>query len=159
MTTRDLITSLAISQNQLLYFLNGFDEELAFRFPEGGGNPLFWILGHILTERLEAITEVAGAEHPDGVPDLSQYVTGTTPNPDTSLTFAELKGLIPVTYEVQLAAIKAIPEAELDTRTWGTLLGKPASLGQQLLTYSLHEMYHIGQISLLRRVLGMGAAG
>ena len=158
MTTNDLTTSLAISQNQLLHFLKGFDEELAFHFPDGGGNPLFWILGHILTERVEAIVEVAGADAPAGVPDLSQYVTGTTPNPETSLTYAELKALIPVTWEAQLAAIKAIQESDLDSRTWGTLLGEPATLGQQLLTYSLHEMYHIGQISLLRRVLGLGTA-
>ncbi len=66
MTTADLKITFAISQNQLELFLQDITAEQAAERPHDI-NPINWILGHILTERLEAIM-LMGVKFPEGRP-------------------------------------------------------------------------------------------
>ena len=51
MTKQDLKLAFALAQNQLEHFLEGITPEQAQLTVSGKGNPVNWILGHIITSR------------------------------------------------------------------------------------------------------------
>ncbi len=99
----------------------------------------------------QSVTGEMNAAIPEGVPDLSVYVTGATPDADTFLPFDELLALIPVTYNALRSSLNSLADEDLAVVQKTTILGKPPTLGQDLNVYTLHEMYHIGQISAARK--------
>lgn len=212
MTVSDLTIACAVGQNQLAHFLTGFGDEIADRPPPGGGNPVRWIVGHILAERVELVGVVAltltrtrrttpeiesphtepaagasegGSEDdrilallddpepgaPGGayfraglalqpsLPDVSMFVTGTQPDPAAGPSFTAMRNLLEPSHQAVHAALQGLTDTDLALPQPGTMLGEPLTLGRQLLAYPLHQMYHIGQISSARRVLGLGSAG
>ncbi|MBZ0265531.1 DinB family protein [bacterium] len=154
MTKKDFEIAFAINQDQLKLYLRDFTAELASRYPDGGGNPVNWILGHILAERVEAI-ESTNFKADVGFPDLSMYVTGSKPDPNVAKPFEELVKLIDSTHDQLMKLIDSMEENELTVPQERTMLGRSCDFGQLFLAYPIHEMYHIGQISMLRRNFGL----
>lgn len=153
MTNEDLILAFEVSQSQLDHFRKGITSEQALQPTCNGGNPVNWILGHILAERVEALGR-ANQDDLSQIPDLSQYTTGNSPIPQRFIPFEDLKDLVPVTFGMLQVAFSALTEDELAEIQPGTMVGKTHTLGQALFSYTQHEMYHIGQISLARYALG-----
>ncbi|MCB2213163.1 DinB family protein [bacterium] len=158
MTPDDLKLAFAVSQSQVNVYLKDVTPELALTRPPNGGNTIHWILGHILAERLEAVSR-NDSPIPDTVPDLSNYTTGSTPEENPVLSFDELKALIPLSFDLINRMLDSLNENALNATIDSTILGQPPTRAQDLFVYTQHEMYHIGQISLARRVLGMPGVG
>jgi DinB superfamily len=167
---QDLQIAFTVAQSQLKVYVEDINRRMAKRVPANGGNPVNWILGHILSERVEALERIGAviagmscqsvtgemnAAIPEGVPDLSQYVTGTEPNAETFLPFDDLLALIPVTYNALRSSMNSLTNDDLAVIHKTTILGKPPTLGQDLNVYTFHEMYHIGQISAARKAFGL----
>jgi|GEM_PF-3552666 len=150
MNSQDLIVAFSISQNQLEHFLKDITAEMAGQEVDGGGNPVNWILGHILTERVEAI-EMTGVGDVCPIPDLSMYGTGTKPDPKNAVPYRKMRELINVTFDLLINALRSLDDQTLSEPRQETILGKPRDLGKHLFSYVLHEMYHIGQISIAKK--------
>ena len=151
MTIKDLIFAFEVSQNQLEHFMEGITSEQANQQTCGDGNPVNWILGHILSERIEALETISAEALDIHLSDFQMYVTGSNPDPNSFLDYDSLLALIPKTFVLLTDTIKSLSIEKLDEIQEGTLLGKQHTLRQALITYALHEMYHIGQISVARQ--------
>ncbi len=158
MTPDDLKLAFAVSQSQVNVYLKDVTPELALTRPPNGGNTIHWILGHILAERFEAVAK-NGVTLPATIPDFSNYTTGSTPEDHPALSFDELKALIPLSFDLINRMLDSLSKDALSATLDSTILGKPPTRAQDLFVYTQHEMYHIGQISLARRVLRLPGVG
>lgn len=129
--------------------LEGVGEDQALRTPGEAGNSINWILGHILAYRTRMLS-MLGAE-PPADPDVLRAYTGGGERewtPEVALPLERLLGLLDRSQK-QLSA--ALEEAGR---------GEPSALsdGADLGFFHFHEAYHVGQLGLARRCLGLPGA-
>jgi hypothetical protein len=111
--------------------------------PEGRGNPLIWLMGHLVLNRGE-IVEILGGN--PSTRDLGDYFArGTRPLSDSG---AYPKPAQLMTRFIKLASLtdhllKNCQESVLDRPSWGQF----ESVGQNLMYSYMHETHHIGQIT------------
>lgn len=131
------------------YLLNralaGFDEEQARRKPGEAANPVSWILGHIAYWKQEVLTLLGGPEVWP-LSDRTGYRGVTRDGPVTDETrWTELVELV---IHLQREISPRLAETDLSD----------ASLRKSLWELASHEGYHVGQIGIGRRLLGMEPA-
>jgi hypothetical protein len=125
--------------------INGVSPEKFYIRPEGRGNPLIWILGHIVLNRGEIVELLGGDPTTRDLGDL--FARGTKPQSDRSVYPAPQKLM---TRFLKLASVtehllKNCNESLLDQKSWGQF----DSLGQHLAYSYMHETHHIGQITYI----------
>ena len=138
--------------------LQGITDDESRSNPQPGGNPLNWILGHIIMVRQALITKLGGQ------PLLSAESTkayGRGSKPDTALP-ESLPSLL-AAYERSQEEIDALlgrlSEGDLAGPAPFHPLGTPeASLATLLLKAVCHESYHAGQLGIGRRLVGKTGA-
>jgi hypothetical protein len=113
--------------------------------PEGRGNPLIWIMGHIVLNRGEIVELLGGDPTTRDLGDL--FARGTSPQSDSSLYPSPQKLM---TRFLKLASLtehmlKSCDESILDQKSWGQF----ESLGQHLSYSYMHETHHIGQVTYI----------
>jgi len=135
----------------------GFDQSNAFTCPEGGGNHAAWIAGHLALTYAWVLDRYAG----DGGLDASYkelFGGGTEPKADASAypPYDEIVASMKDRRQAFTDWFNALPEdkaaEELDeeARMFGqTFAGMVGAIG-------VHDNYHVGQLSLVRKHLGMG---
>ncbi|HKS23696.1 MAG TPA: DinB family protein [Thermoanaerobaculia bacterium] len=156
-------TETIAAQYRFNYFavntnLQDITDEESRRLPQPGGNPLNWILGHIIMVRQALITKLGGR------PLLSAESTkayGRGSKPDDALP-ESLPSLL-AAYERSQEEIDALcarlTEGDLAGPAPFHPLGKPeASLATLLLKAVCHEAYHAGQLGIGRRLAGRTGA-
>jgi hypothetical protein len=127
----------------LVRTLEGLPLEKYHVRPENKGNPVIWLLGHLVLNRGE-IVEVLGGD--PATRDLGNlFARGTKPSSDLS-TYPE-PGKLLKRY-IKLASItdhllKNCDESLLDRPSWGQF----ETVGQNLIYSYMHETHHIGQIT------------
>ena len=125
--------------------LKGFLLESYFIKPENRGNPLIWILGHIVLNRGEIVEILGGDPKTSDLGDL--FARGTVPENNPSIypqpdeLIKRFTRLVALTEHL---IIKADP-ALFDRKSWGRF----DTLGQNLAYSYMHETHHIGQITYL----------
>lgn len=146
---------LDFSHRSLGMNLEGVTHDESLIAPDGGGNCINWVLGHIVVHR-----------------DNMLSLFALPPVLDEATTARYTRGSVPVTGEgddVQpLEALKDALErtcaqlreavASSDEAAFAVQLGK-GTMGDALVVLLGHEWYHAGQVGLLRRVTGHGALG
>lgn len=128
------------------------------RPPPGGGNPLNWILGHVVYGR-NRMLQMIGAPEVGGGALEELYGRGTAPPPShRALPLAKLLALYRSTQEPILRFLEQADEAALDRpiETQSEILG--STVGDALCALIWHEGYHAGQIGTLRRFAGKPGA-
>ena len=129
--------------------------------PKEGVSHIAWQIGHLaVSEYWLALNRIRG-RHPDDEELVSEkfvqrYGRLSTPDPSpaNNLTAAELRAVLDRVHGQALKEIRMLSDAQLDEpvpkphRQFTTKLGA-------LLWCAQHEMIHVGQIGLLRRLLGM----
>ena len=133
------------------------EEEALFQPPEGG-NCANFVLGHITVSRNEML-ELVGLPASWEPGARARYERGSEPiaGPGPGvLPFAELLRLHEETQAPLVERIVAMSEAELAVRVpwFGGDLDKQGVLAG----YLFHEAYHLGQLGLIRRLLGKPSA-
>jgi hypothetical protein len=123
--------------------LDGISADKFFTRPEGRGNPLIWMLGHIVLNRGEIVELLGGDPSTRDLGDL--FARGTKPLSDTSL-YPRPQQLM--TRFVKLSSVtdhllKQCSESLLDQASWGQF----ESVGQHLAYSYMHETHHIGQVT------------
>jgi len=110
--------------------------------PEKRGNPLIWLLGHVVVNRAEIVEILGGNPEVGNLLDL--FARGTKPENDPSLypRPQQLLSRFIKLANTTDAVLKGCDPNLLNQKSWG----KFESLGQNLAYSYMHETHHIGQI-------------
>ena len=168
MTEQDTLAgTIEASKALLARFLAGFDESNRTRQAEHLPNHLIWLLGHA------AITMQRGGERIDGRPPAeSDFAVGargaadgrydpetvafnSRPTADAARYPSLARGvaIFDAACDRLAAAVRALNDAGLErTIDWGTTKITLRGLAQRIV---FHNGFHAGQISDLRRALGL----
>ncbi len=125
--------------------LKGVALESFFVRPDDRGNPLIWLLGHIVLNRGEIIEILGGDPRVDNLGDL--FARGTTPEndpsiyPEPSKLTARFIKMSSLTDDLLLKSDPAI----LDAASRGHF----KTVGQNLAYSYMHETHHIGQVTYI----------
>lgn len=132
-------------------------EESLFQ-PEGGGNCVNWLVGHIVVSR-DMMLEIVGRPPLLDAATRARYAQGSEPISGPGEGVEELSRLLATYKESQgpiLEGMAAMSAADRATMIpwFGAEMDKRGALGGLL----FHEAYHVGQAGLLRRLLGKASA-
>jgi uncharacterized damage-inducible protein DinB len=153
-TNTDALNMLfGINYEVLKKNLDGVTHEESLIQPEGGGNCLNWVLGHIVATRDNAVrllkqepvwdNEIAGV-----------YQRGSEPLRDGSKAQPLEKILADLarSQDRLVAGLSTVSEPELGAPSPDKSIAE--TVGELLFVLQFHEAYHAGQAGLLRRIAG-----
>ena len=156
MNTESILTQFALGEMVCQANAGDISHEESLVAPEGGGNCMNWILGHLVKTRHETLA-LLGIPRKAGVGGLERYGQGSEPLSDASeaadfpTLLAELRAL----QEPLVEAVRGAPDEKLAQPVPDSPTGNPnETVGSLLAGVAFHEAYHLGQAGLLRRVLG-----
>jgi uncharacterized damage-inducible protein DinB len=140
-----------------LYMLDlnsaGLTDELAARRPAEGVASPAWILGHLVKTR-RGILKLLGAPQPED-PVWDAYGRHTEGD-QGGLAYSALVEAFKATDAPFKAAIQAIDDWDRPTPNPATKTDQP--LEQVMAFLFSHESYHLGQLGLIRKLLGLKGA-
>ena len=130
----------------------GFSDEDWLQTPADGMNSAHWILGHLVWGRLTLLRKI-GEEIP-GEDWESDFSIGSQPDGSRRIEAVELQGRFRILGRLLVEKIESMEEEQLSLP-----LEKPMPDGANTVAglvrfMCFHESYHIGQLGLLRRLLG-----
>jgi len=138
-------------------YLPGFDDSSAVKQAPGLPNHLIWILGHLALYNHRAAERISGAETPLGW-DPEPFSFQSSPTADRS-AYPPLETALErwreslATLETAVRALAADHQAMHRTIPWGTVqVPLPAFLARMI----AHNGVHCGQLTDIRRALGLG---
>jgi hypothetical protein len=127
----------------LVRTLDGVSSDKYFIRPEGRGNPLIWLLGHLVLNRGEIVELLGGDPSTRDLGDL--FARGTKPQSDTGL-YPKPQQLMTRFMKLESTTdylLSHCDSALLDRPSWGQF----ESVGQHLAYSYMHETHHIGQVT------------
>jgi hypothetical protein len=160
MTAADLTTMYEFSYGAIKRNLDGITHEESLVCPEPNGNCMNWILGHVVLARGSVLT-LAGGTPVFGGEDAAHYGRGFDPKADGKvLDLATLRGFLDDAQLQLVASLGALDDDDLAAPLPEKFQRPPltGSVGDSLARLQNHEMYHAGQIGLLRKILGKAGA-
>jgi hypothetical protein len=133
--------------------LDGIDRETSLRRLAPGANPILWIAGHLASSRFgiagmigreqplpwpKVFHKGSSAEDPSSLPDLAVIRQG----------WREIAGVL-------LPRLAELNEADLAPLAPRSFPIEDKSIGGAITFLAYHEGYHLGQISYVRKALGL----
>jgi uncharacterized damage-inducible protein DinB len=155
-----LCVQLGYNQFVLNINLEGLTDDDGLVEPAGGGNPINWILGHVLNARGELLGVLGGAPVMTEA-EAAPYKRGGEPDLDAlaALPLSALAARFHASQEGVVSGIQALEDDALAAPAPFSPVGnKDETLGTLIAGLVFHESYHLGQIGLLRRLLGKPGA-
>jgi len=151
------IEALKFARRITLGLLEGIEDQQFLHRPLPGGNHAMWIVGHIACEDDEFLSELAGRKQQLSKPWHDNFGMGSTPSDDASAypSIAEIKTQLASLREQFLGWLQTMPEARLGQplpESWATFAPNYAAF---MSTAACHEMLHAGQLTVVRRSLGL----
>src|SRR5262245_24458536 len=158
MTAKDVIRStmttyLAILKN-LLADLS--DADLLDR-PAPAANHIAWQLGHLIAAEARLVSMITGnppAELPAGFAEKHAKEAAPVNEPAAFQTKAAYLELFDRVRESTLTTLDAYPDADLDKPNTGRLGKFFPTMGAMWMLAATHPTQHMGQVSVVRRMLG-----
>ncbi len=138
----------------------GFEADDSLRTPEPGGNNLNWIGGHVVSARISAL-RLLGVEPMWSDEEMARYARGSDPvlTPEEAMPWDRILRDLDRTQELLLSRLETVtPETLAAALPADANPFQLDSVGEMLFTFTFHEAYHVGQLGLLRRVLGKDGA-
>ncbi len=138
-------TSFGFLQQNLL----GFNSQTSVRAPTVGGNSAAWLLSHIVAARQMPLV-LSGQQAIWNQESINRWARSPAPlGTDESTDWDQLHLDLDLTQDALTAALAKLKDSDLERST-------PAGpLGNALAFLATHEAYHVGQLAMLRRALGM----
>ena len=156
MDIETLVTQHELGSQVFTANLDGLTHDDSLFQPQGGGNCLNWIIGHLVKARNDAIGLLG--EDPLYPPDkFARYGNGKPPltDPGEALPFKELQENFSALQEPLAAALRTASSETLARPVPDSPTGNPnETVGSLAVAVAFHEPYHLGQAGLLRRMLG-----
>ena len=138
--------------------LAGLTDEECWKQPDGGGNPILWLVGHVTISRAYFLKKLgAGYEHGLGTlfdrgairGELSLYPSRQSIDAAWHDTRSRIRD-----------AFASLTEEFLAAAPTGRPLPGVTDNASMIAFSAFHESYHIGQMGYLRKILGhSGVAG
>jgi len=154
---RPLLGQIAFASFALHRNVDGVSHEESLRSPQPGGNCLNWVVGHIVVVRQSWLTAVLGEAPLFDEATLKMYRRGSDPLTDGSLALP-LGDLVAAYDRGQAPLVAGM------SRLTAERLAAPApfspgkrpdeTVGSLVATLCFHEAYHVGQLGVLRRLVG-----
>lgn len=145
MNNFELISIFDSSHEVINMSVNDISHEESLVSPPAGGNSINWVLGHMIFHR-DVTREILGLEKLYGG-SLEQYARGSGQlQPAKAIEFSRL-------IEMYNSGHKALTE-----KLKNTDLIPDAEKRETVTTLAFHEAYHVGQVCILRRVIGKEGA-
>jgi uncharacterized damage-inducible protein DinB len=142
--------------------LEEITHEMSIITPRNEGNCINWILGHIVYTRNNILNTI-GEEPLYRPPKFDRYKRGTRPVGDDHdiIALEELKEAYAAINEKCLTGLNGLSDSELNRPLQANANDKKEETpGSVLAAVICHEMYHLGQMGLLRKYIGKpGAVG
>ena len=137
----------------------GLTEGETLRRPTPGGNCANWVVGHLLRSR-KFLLEFLECDWalPDGAAEV--YHRGSSGDDDGRfIPFPELRRMWEETHGLLMKALAGLTDEQLaaEVQPLGDF-SKPDTRLRRILFLYFHETYHLGQLGLLRRLLGREGA-
>lgn len=129
--------------------LEGFDAASSLLTPSSGGNSAVWLVRHITAARQMPL--VFGGQHPLwSQEDLGRWARSAAPlQAGEAGDWNQLRTDLDQSQERLMGLLAGLKVSELERET-------PAGpLGSVVAFLATHEAYHVGQLAMLRRALGM----
>lgn len=153
-----LITQLGYVQYALKTNTAEISHEESLIQPQGGGNCLNWVVGHIVATR-NHVLGLLGKEPIWPAEKAERYRRGGEPitaEEDAVIPFDEMLADFDTSHEAIVAGLGEISDEELDVLVpW---FGQDQPKAVALAGLVFHETYHLGQTGLLRRLVGREGA-
>jgi len=160
MIGKDLARMYEFSYAALNRNLQDLSHEDTVVLPEGGGNCLNWVLGHVVAAR-SMVLILTGATPTLTGEGMSVYRRGSHPEgTDGFADLAKLRAMFDETQKQLIPALAALSEEALNSSVPEEHRRPPltGTVGDALIRLHYHEGYHNGQIGLLRRLAGKEGA-
>lgn len=141
------------------YLADLSDADLLMR-PAPNANHTAWQLGHLIVGEVGLLAGIGckTATLPAGFEQKHAKDTCGNDSPAAFLKKQEYLDLFEKVREGTLAALEAMPEADLDKPTSGPLKDFAPTNGAMFLLVANHILMHAGQMTVLRRKLGKPVA-
>lgn len=141
-----------ISGMLVLQAVKEVDSEKLKERPQGSGNSMAWILGHLTSGRF-VLAKHLGMDETNPFGDL--YARGSEVK--DSSAYPEFEKILDTFKEITQATdqrMREISEDELSASLDDTYPGQEKTVRGALTFLGFHESYHVGQMAYLRRLLG-----
>ena len=156
MTGTELTSMYEFSYAAIKRNLDGVTHAESLIKPEPAGCNLNWVLGHVVVAR-GTILNLAGKTPILNGDEAAPYRRGADPDgPGQVLDLATLRGFLDDSQQQLIPALAAMADDQLAAALPEKFRRPPltGSVGDGLARLQNHEMYHAGQLGLLRRLLG-----
>jgi uncharacterized damage-inducible protein DinB len=157
MTAKELILrAFEASRGQAKMFLADLsDTDLLVR-PVPGANHIAWQFGHVLCSELRFIRAISGGPGPTLPVGFEEAHAKDRVGADTGFSDkATYLAVLDSVRDASVAAVKALPDAELDQPNTGPTAKRwPLVADLCLLVSVFHPTIHTGQFTVVRRKLG-----
>ena len=149
----------------VLNFARGLTDQLLEDIPEDeflhqpveGGNHALWVMGHLAVtdDMLAGLYDGGAARLPETYGKL--FGMGSRPTNDAAVypPVAEVRRHFAATHERLLAAVQAADDATLNSSLPGEIEGFASDRLAALFNIAWHEGLHAGQITTVRKSLGI----
>ena len=160
---KQIIDQYLLLTDWFVSVLDGINDKDGSKTIQGEGNSLEWIAGHLVTGRYRNLlrigVDVTTYKHLEKFMDQSKpppnaiafEKDGTYPTLSASVNQWQMYS------ELFLNALETVDEDTLQEKLPFTLPGGANTLLDALSFIALHESYHIGQMSMIRKFLGYPA--
>jgi uncharacterized damage-inducible protein DinB len=151
MSAQELIHQFRFNQMTLTRLLADVSHDDSLSEPQPGINSVNWLLGHILATRGRLLEELG--QDPEWRERLIKVYNKTRDHfPAGAFAIAELNGLVPISLDQLAAALQAA--ALGNAAPSFPHLPEGGTLADHVGAFVCHEEYHVGQIGLVRRLIG-----
>jgi uncharacterized damage-inducible protein DinB len=145
----------AVNDTFITRAIDGLSEDELWHRPSEQNNPMFWLLGHIAHTR-GALLRLMGEDYRTGWGDRFQRGASLKERAHYP-SLAEIERVRSETGARLAAKLATIADEDLRRDATGSPLPAAKTLGDQIAFLGLHEAYHVGQLSYVRKMLGRGS--
>jgi hypothetical protein len=137
----------------------GVTHEESLIRPQPAGNCLNWVMGHLLSV-YNGVLPLLGQPRVRPEEELARYARGSAPIADAdALPFGELLAAWESATAAVDAGLASFPPERLAERAPVSPSENPdETMGTLLSTVLFHQIYHSGQLGVLRRIAGKAGA-
>ncbi|MFH1278079.1 MAG: DinB family protein [Candidatus Eisenbacteria bacterium] len=134
--------------------IEGITQEESLRAPEGGGNHMNWVMGHIVATRSH-LHRLLGKEPLWSEEEIALYDRGAPGGigRGEAIDMGKMIDDFEKSQETFVAVLEGMSDEEFAGKGAPKGIGGE-SMGEQLAAFMFHEAYHAGQLGILRRGLG-----
>ena len=129
--------------------LEGLDHDDSVQQPPFDGNCINWIVGHVVVARCNFMMML---DVPSiwGMEKCRRYIPGSAPvtGSGDGVPFDSLLADLERTQEQLFTALSRVSVEEL------CAVRDDQTIGEHLISYHAHESYHLGQLGILRQLIG-----